>query len=294
MIVFPNCKINLGLRILRKRTDGYHDLETIFYPLPFYDVLEVIPDDLSQTKGLMEDAGYKIPDADYDQNNFSIQFSNSGFAIHGNINDNLCIKAFNLLKNDFPQLPPIKMHLHKAIPAGAGLGGGSADAAFTLALLNEKFELNLSIDQLVSYALQLGSDCPFFIINQPCFATGRGQILEQIIIDLTAYKFIIVNPGIHINTANTFSAITPALTARSVKEIIQQPVETWKNELFNDFEKTVFKQHPEIEGIKNKLYEAGAFYASMSGSGSTVYGIFEKKLVPSLNFLPNYLIKELI
>ncbi|MGZ8556942.1 MAG: 4-(cytidine 5'-diphospho)-2-C-methyl-D-erythritol kinase [Chitinophagaceae bacterium] len=282
MIVFPNCKINLGLRILRNRTDGYHDLETVFYPLPFYDVLEVIPD-----------AGNKIPDPGSDQNKSSVLFSRSGFVINGNTGDNLCIKSVNLLKHDFPQLPRIQMHLHKVIPAGAGLGGGSADAAFTLSLLNKQFQLNLSTRQLINYALQLGSDCPFFIINQPCFAAGRGEILEQITIDLSAYKFIIVNPGIHISTSAAFSGITPALPPKSVMDIIQQPIETWKNELINDFEKIVFKQHTEIETIKNKFYASGAVYSSMSGSGSTVYGIFEKSVITQFDFPSSYFIKEI-
>lgn len=282
MIVFPNCKINLGLRILHKRADGYHDLQTVFYPLPLCDVLEII-----------QDAGNGMRDAANNQNESFIQFSNSGFSINGDPDDNLCIKAYNLLKKDFPQLAEIQMHLHKAIPAGAGLGGGSADAAFTLRLLNEKFNLDLSTDQLISYALQLGSDCPFFIINKPCFATGRGEILEPISIDLSSYKFIIVNPSIHISTANAFSGITPALPTKSVKEIIQEPIETWKNELVNDFEKTVFSQHPEIGAIKKKLYDGGALFASMSGTGSTVYGIFEKASGTEFNFPSNYFVKEI-
>ena len=296
MIVFPNCKINLGLRILNKRTDSYHDLETVFYPLRLNDILEVILDTgykMPDTVDQMQDAGYRMLDEKNDENKSSIQFTSSGFSINGNIGDNLCIKAFNLLKNDFPQVLRIQMHLHKAIPAGAGIGGGSADAAFTLSLLNKIFQLNLSTRQLINYALQLGSDCPFFIINQPCFATGRGEILEKIKIDLSAYKFIIVNPGIHINTANAFLGISPALPAKSVKEIIQQPIETWKNELINDFEKTVFKQHPEIELIRKKLYECGAVYSSMSGSGSTVYGIFEKDSAAKFNFPSSYFIKEI-
>ena len=289
MIVFPNCKINLGLRILRKRADGYHDLQTVFYPLPLYDVLEVIRD----TGYGMRDTGYRMRDAGNNQKESFLQFSNSGFSIDGNPDDNLCIKAYNLLKKKFPQLAGIQMHLHKAIPAGAGLGGGSADATFTLRLLNEKLNLDLSTDQLMSYALQLGSDCPFFIINKPCFATGRGEILEPTTIDLSSYKFIIVNPGIHISTANAFSGITPALPAKSVKEIIQQPIGTWKNELVNDFEKTVFNQHPEIGAVKKDLYDGGALYASMSGTGSTVYGIFEKANEMKFNFPSNYFIKGL-
>ena len=275
MIVFPNCKINLGLRILRKRTDGYHDLETVFYPIALYDVLEII-----------QDMGYGIRNTGDKEP--SLQFSGSGFLINGYPDDNLCVKAYNLLQIDFPQLPAIQMHLHKAIPTGAGLGGGSADAAYTLLLVNKQFQLNLSTNQLTNYALQLGSDCPFFIINKPCFATGRGEILEPIAIDLSAYKFIIVNPGIHISTANAFSDVTPALPAKSVKEIIQQPVETWKEELVNDFELPVFSQYPQIAEIKKLLYDNGALYASLSGSGSSVYGIFSKKKFPKLKWDKNY------
>lgn len=272
MILYPNCKINLGLHILCKRTDGYHDLETIFYPLPFYDVLETI-----ERKEIS-----------------SILFSSSGLQIDGKTTENLCVKAYHLLKKDFPQLPGVQMHLHKTIPAGAGLGGGSADATYTLVLLNKQFQLGLSTGQLISYSLQLGSDCPFFIINTPCFATGRGEIMEPVTVDLSAYKFVIVNPGIHINTAKAFSGITPALPVKSVKEIILQPVSTWKTELINDFEKNIFNNHPEIEAIKKKLYDTGAVYASMSGSGSTVYGLFEKETTIKTEFPSGYFIKELI
>ena len=272
MIAFPNCKINLGLRIASKRSDGYHDLETIFYPLPFCDILEIIHS--------TEDTAQPL-------------FSTSGMRVEGNKENNLCIKAYELLKKNYPSLPAVTIHLHKAIPPGAGLGGGSADASFTLKLLNEKFELNLSSDQLINYSLILGSDCPFFIINKPCFATGRGEILEEIKLDLSAYKFIIVNSGIHISTAEAFAGITPALPAKSLKEIIQQPIETWKAELVNDFEKNIFSQYPEIEEIKNKLYDNGAIYASMSGSGSTVYGIFKKNTRVDLRLPTHYFIKEL-
>ena len=185
------------------------------------------------------------------------------------------------------------MHLHKSIPLGAGLGGGSADAAFTLQLLNEKFELNLTAQQLMEYAAELGSDCPFFILNKPCFATGRGELLEEINIDLTAYKFIIVNPGIHINTGDAFVKLKPAIPPQSIKNIITTPVKNWKNELFNDFEKVVFKQYREIADIKDTLYKAGATYASMSGSGSTVYAIFQKDKKITLPFPDHYFIKEL-
>ncbi|HVT84866.1 MAG TPA: 4-(cytidine 5'-diphospho)-2-C-methyl-D-erythritol kinase [Chitinophagaceae bacterium] len=276
MLSFPNCKINLGLHILRKRTDGFHDLDTVFYPLPLKDALEVI----SNTEK------NKNPTA-------TISFTSSGSPIEIQTEENICVKAYHLLKKDFPQLPAIKMHLHKIIPAGAGLGGGSADGAFALQLLNEKFNLGLNTEQQKQYALQLGSDCPFFIVNVPCVATGRGEIMEEISLDLSGYKFVLVNPGIHINTAWAFSQITPTLPKRSVKEIIQQPIETWKHELINDFEIPVFKNYSEIKEIKDTLYRSNAVYAGLSGSGSTVFGVFAKETKTSFSFPAHYFIKEL-
>lgn len=250
MLSFPNCKINLGLNIIGQRGDGFHNLETIFLPIPLSDVLEIIPSDKTE-------------------------FTMTGLPINGN--DNLCIKAYNLIKRDFAGLPGIKMHLHKVIPVGAGLGGGSADAAFALQLLNEIFKLNLKTEQLLEYALQLGSDGPFFIIDKSCFATGRGEILEPVHIDLTNYKILIVNPGIHIDTKWAFSKIIPQERKVAVKEIVTQPIETWKAQLQNDFEIPVFTEYPAIEKIKSNLYELGAAYASLSGSGSSVYGLFSKE-----------------
>lgn len=273
MIVFPNCKINLGLNILRKRSDGYHDLETVFYPLPLTDVLEIIE--------------YKNH-----TRTPSIPFTITGLPVKGEAASNLCIRAYKLLKKDFQNLPHIQVHLHKVIPTGAGLGGGSADAAFTLLLLNDLFRLKISHEQLIDYAAQLGSDCPFFIINKPCFAKGRGEKLEALNIDLSNYKFIIIHPNIHIDTGRAFLNITPALPTRSLKEIIASPIHTWKDELINDFEKVIFPDHKEIAAIKEKLYQAGAIYASMSGSGSTVYGIFEKQSQPELQFPGTYFVKE--
>lgn len=272
MIVFPNCKINLGLRVLRKRNDGYHDLESVFYPIPLCDVLELVRAAEPST---------------------GLRFSTSGTVIEDNGGNNLCVKAYKLLQKHHPDLPAAMLHLHKAIPTGAGLGGGSADAAFTLKLLNEKFRLQLTAYQLIDYAAQLGSDCPFFIINKPAFAESRGEILETISLDLSIYKFVVVNPGIHISTAKAFSRITPALPAKSPKEIIQQPIETWKDDLINDFEKPVFHEYPEIETIKNNLYDSGALYAAMSGSGSTVYSIFRKEANVSLDFPSHYYLREL-
>lgn len=270
MIVFPNCKINLGLRVLRKRSDGYHDLETVFYPLPFTDILEIIP-------------AHQAP----------LSFTTSGLSVTGSPGDNLCVKAYELVKKDFPALPAMQIHLHKAIPAGAGLGGGSADAAFMLQLLNKKAGLGLSQSQLLRYAAQLGSDCAFFILNTPCFATGRGEELAPISLDLSDWQFILVNPGIPVSTAQAFAGISPAVPATSIRDIIHQPVNTWKNELINDFETSVFRHYPAIASVKEELYRQGAVYASMSGSGSTVYGIFPKDAIVVTSFPEHYLVKHL-
>ena len=290
MIVFPNCKINLGLHILNKREDGYHNLETVFYPVQLRDALEVVRRD---------DGRQMTDDTHHSPLSTHISFSSTGLTITGDEANNLCIKAYHLLKKDFPALPPVQMHLHKAIPMGAGLGGGSADGAFALKLLNEKFQLGLSTQQLIDYALQLGSDCPFFIVNKPCYATGRGEKLETVELDLSAYHFAIVNPGIHVNTGWAFAQLNSNGSGRSFdssqdehpdpKSIIQQPIETWKDQLINDFEEPVSKAHPEIATIKQQLYDAGAVYASMTGSGSTVFGIFEEN--PVLKFPENYLYK---
>lgn len=269
MILFPNCKINLGLNIIAKRSDGFHDVETVFYPLMIQDVVEVVQSNPQQT------------------NQNDIQFSSSGLAIDGEEENNLCIKAYRLLQKHFA-LPAIQMHLHKNIPMGAGLGGGSADGAFTLQLLNQKFGLNIPQEQLIQYALQLGSDCPFFIINQPCFATSRGEVMSNVQLDLSAYQILIINPAIHINTGWAFSNITPQQPKKSIREIILQPISTWKNELVNDFEEPVSTQHPAISSIKKQLYASGALYACMTGTGSTVFGIFDKNTVPSLSFPSSY------
>lgn len=272
MISFPNCKINLGLHITGKRADGFHNLETVFYPVSLQDALEL-----------------QTASSSFDET----EFTSSGLPVAGNPADNLCVKAYQLLKKDYPQLPPVKVHLHKAIPMGAGLGGGSADASFMLKMLNKKFQLNLSTGQLINYALQLGSDCPFFIINKPCFATGRGEVLEEITTDLAAYSIILVNPSIHINTGWAFTQISPALPAKSVKEIVCQPVETWKTELRNDFEIPVSKAHPAVKAIKDTLYENGAIYAAMSGSGSTLFGIFDRQNNFTYPATENYFIKRI-
>jgi 4-diphosphocytidyl-2-C-methyl-D-erythritol kinase len=251
VVVFPNCKINLGLHIVRKRPDGYHDLETVFYPFLLKDALEVVRSE-------------------------KFNFQLSGLPVAGTIENNLCVKAYNLLKSDFSELPPVSIHLHKAIPMGAGVGGGSADGAFMLTLLNNKFRLNLSEEQLISYALKLGSDCPFFIINKPCFASGRGENLTPVPLDLSSYKIVLINPGIHVSTKEAFSKLTPSIPNKSILDVIKQPIINCKEELKNDFEETVFELFPAIQMVKKRLYEKGAIYAAMTGSGSSVFGIFDQ------------------
>jgi 4-diphosphocytidyl-2-C-methyl-D-erythritol kinase len=283
MLSFPNAKINLGLNIIRKREDGYHDLETVFYPVEFKDALEGIQLGVGSRESgvgsLESGAGSGEP---------GVAFSSSGLTVSGDIKDNLCVKAWELLKKDFPDLPGLQMHLHKIIPMGAGLGGGSADGAFALMMINRLCKLQLSEQQLANYALQLGSDCPFFISNQPCFAGSRGEKLQPVAIDLSGHHFVIVNPGIHISTANAFSQITPRKPERSIIDIIKLPIAQWKELLVNDFEESAGNMHPEITNIKKELYNHGAVYASMTGSGSSVFGIFKGQPIPGFQFNPNW------
>jgi len=277
MLFFPNCKINLGLRILRRRTDGYHDLETIFYPLPLRDALESIrlqPEE-------------PAPDHLEDEP----RFTSYGHPIPGDPNNNLCLKAWRLLKIDYPDLPPTHIHLFKNIPIGAGLGGGSADGAWTLKALDTQFHLGLDQERLLRYAAQLGSDCPFFILNTPSLGGGRGEQLTPVNLDLSDYTFVLVDPGIHISTAQAFSLCTPAENPIPLTTIITRPINTWRNLLINDFEQPVFQLHPELEEIKPTLYAHGALYASLTGSGSSFFGIFPKDQAPErpdFHFSYNY------
>jgi len=256
MIQFPNCKINLGLSILEKRTDGFHTLETVFYPVAINDLLEITSISGNQ--------------------NELVEFTCSGNPIPGDISGNLCVKAYHLLKADFPQLTAVKIHLHKKIPIGAGLGGGSSDGAKALLILNDLFKLKLTSKQLLHYAAKLGSDCPFFIINEACHATGRGEIMHPIPLHLATYTIALIHPGIPISTGWAFQQITPSNKEKTIAAIIQQPIATWKNELINDFEIPVFKAHPSMSLIKNYLYDQGAIYASLSGSGSSIFGLLPK------------------
>lgn len=254
MQAFPNAKINIGLNITEKRPDGYHNLETVFYPIGLCDILDI-----------------QVSDACSDYS-----FSGSGIAIAGDPEDNLIIKAYRLLQEEF-NLAPIDISLIKQIPFGAGLGGGSSDAAFTLKILNELFQLQLSVDQLENYAVKLGADCPVFIQNKAVFATGIGNIFKPSELSLAGYFLILVKPDIHISTPEAYSLVTPMQPTTSLQEDILKPVSEWKNLIKNDFEISVFTKYPAIADIKQELYESGAIYASMSGSGSSVYGLFEKE-----------------
>lgn len=270
MLAFPNCKINLGLRILRKRADGYHDLSTVFYPVHLKDILEVLPTEST-----------------------SPQCHVTGIPLAGDPASNLCIKAWQLLKKDFPRLPVIECWLHKIIPTGAGLGGGSSDGAYMLKMLNQHYALGIEKEQLLNYALQLGSDCPFFLQNTPCCAGSRGELLEPVALNLAGYYFTLVYPGIHIPTGWAFQQVTPhEEDATVLSSIIRLSPEQWRNTLINDFEGPIALAHPEIALIKKKLYDAGAVYASMSGSGSSVYGIFKAPSSLQDAFPPHYFLRE--
>lgn len=252
MVVFPHCKINLGLQIISKRDDGYHNIETCFYPVPWTDILEIIKAD-------------------------TFAFSCSGISIPGKEEDNLCIKAYQLLRNDFG-LSPVHIHLHKVIPTGAGLGGGSSNAAFALRALNSIFDLKLSGQQLREYASRLGSDCSFFIEDKPMLGTGRGEELSSASVSLKGLFLVLVKPEIHISTAEAYAGINPQTPTISLSDIFASPVTDWKNALINDFERSVFEKHPAISSIKHSLYNQGALYASMSGSGASVFGIFNSSV----------------
>ena len=252
MIAFPNAKINLGLNITSKRADGYHNIESCFYPIPFCDALEIIKSE-------------------------RFCFHSYGLNIPGDSSNNLCVKAYQLLNKDF-SLSPVEIHLLKAIPMGAGLGGGSADGAFTLRMLNELFDLKLTTGQLEQYALELGSDCPFFIQNKPMIAKGRGEQLQPFEVDLKGLYLAIHNPGIHISTKEAYDGIIPKKPEKSVQNILSKPTMDWKYLLINDFESSIFPNHPEIATLKGSMYKAGAIYSSMTGSGSTVFGIFDGEI----------------
>jgi len=250
MVSFPHCKINLGLNVVSKRPDGFHNVETCFYPVPRTDILEIIPSS-------------------------EFLFTQSGISVPGIQDDNLCIKAYQLLKKDFG-IGNVKMHLHKITPLGAGLGGGSSDAAFALRLLNSIFDLKLSTEHLKKYASQLGSDCSFFVEDIPMMGTGRGEILSPATTRLIGLYLVLTKPDVHVSTAEAYSGIVPQKTGFSIAEILKLPIAEWKSKLKNDFEKSIFEKYPLISDLKEKMYSCGAAYAGMSGSGSSVFGLFEK------------------
>jgi len=250
MVVFPISKINLGLNILRKRKDGYHDISTCFYPVPYTDILEILPGKGETT------------------------FAATGLAIPGYANDNICIKAWELVDQKHG-IGPVRIHLHKIIPTGAGLGGGSSDAAYTLKVLNDLFELRLTTELLAQYALELGSDCPFFIEGKPVLASGRGEMFESTNFSLSGYYLVLLYPAVHVSTAMAYAGVKPGEPIQTLRSILgDMPVDSWRGAIKNDFEESVFEKFPKLSTLKQVLYEAGALYASMSGSGSSVYGIF--------------------
>jgi len=269
MLVFPKAKINLGLRVTGKRSDGYHDIETVFYPVNLCDVLELVAD----SKGAERDT-----------------LTLTGFELPGSKEDNIVLRAVSRLREVFP-IPLLRIHLHKSIPSGAGLGGGSSDAAFMLRAINRTFGLSLSVDELKEIAAGLGSDCPFFIDCQPAFASGKGEILSPVGDVLAGFYTVLINPGISVSTKEAYKNCTPSKPGKSLQELITSPVAEWKDLIVNDFEKTVFLIHPQIKSIKQVLYSSGAIFSSMSGSGSTVYGIFYEKPAIPVN-LRKYVIYE--
>ncbi len=264
MIRFPNAKINIGLNITRRRADGYHDIETVFYPIGWKDALEIVPSE---------------------QSNEGCSYHGSGLNIDCSPEKNLVFKAYALLKNDFP-LPPVDIYLHKVIPYGAGLGGGSSDAASMLLLLNEWANLGLTLDELAVYASKLGADCSFFIYNKPLFAQGIGNLFEPLELSLAGYYLVLVKPPVFVSTAEAYASVTPTLPEVSLKELLKMPVREWKGRVNNDFEESVFARSPLIREIKEQLYLSGALYASMSGSGSSVYAIFAQE--PDIKYLFEY------
>ena len=252
MITFPNAKINLGLDVVEKRPDGYHNLETVFYPIPLHDILEITRSE-KETSFTMYNAKFE-----------------------GSDNDNLVVKAYRLLADEY-KMPNVCISLYKNIPTGAGMGGGSADAAFALKMLNEIAGLNLDDEKLEEYAARLGADCAFFIKNRPAYATGIGNILTPIECDLSGYYMVVIKPEIHISTKEAYALVNPQHPEHALEGIIRKPVEEWKDLMKNDFEKSVFAKYPDLKELKEKLYELGALYASMSGSGSAFFGIFKEE-----------------
>lgn len=252
MLVFPNAKLNLGLYITERRPDGFHSLESVFVPLPWTDALEILPAPAGAATSI----------------------TLTGRPIPGAPATNLCLRAYELLQADFPQLPPAQLYLHKVVPIGAGLGGGSADAAFALKATNELFGLDLSAEALENYARRLGSDCAFFVQNKPVLAIEKGDVFEEINLNLAGVGCVVVYPNLHISTGEAYARIVPQLPKHPLREALAQPMSTWRDTVSNDFETALTPAHPVLAELKQQFYDAGATYASLSGSGSAVYGLW--------------------
>ena len=254
MLTFPNAKLNLGLYVTERRPDGFHTLESVFLPLPWTDALELLPAPTGQPATSITLTGRPIPDAPV---------------------TNLCVRAYELLQADFLRLPPVQIYLHKMVPIGAGLGGGSADAAFTLKAANELFRLTISVEKLEDYARRLGSDCAFFIRNKPVLAVGKGDVFEEIDLNLVGTGCVVVYPNLHVSTAEAYARIVPKPPAHPLRAALAQPLATWRDTVSNDFEMALAPAHPVLAQVKQQLFAAGADYASLSGSGSAVYGLWK-------------------
>ena len=296
MIAFPNAKINIGLNVVAKRTDGYHDIETVFYPVLLQDALEIKPMrplDPAQLRKRLEAGLLVQPDDAFmpyrlfpkreDIPCCSLEMTGNEFPFKAA--DNLVVKAYLLLQQDF-DLPSIDIKLHKHIPSGAGLGGGSSDCAFMISLLNRRFNLRMRQSMMERYAARLGSDCAFFISNTPSIATGRGEILNSISLSLKGYTILLVKPEESVSTAEAYAGVTPHKPDISLADAVMRPVCEWKDCVFNDFEPSVFAKHPLLGEIKQKLYDLGADYAAMTGSGSTIYGLFRQPLDNPADLFP--------
>ncbi len=260
MITFPIAKINLGLNVVEKRADGYHNLQTVFFPVPLLDALDV------------QEMGTEFP------SQYDCDLKVSNIHIDGDEQRNLVVRAYNLLKQDFPDMPRVHAHLYKGIPTQAGMGGGSSDCGFMITLLNKMFNLGLSDEQMIQYAARLGADCAFFILNKPCYAEGIGEKLQPIQLSLSGWYLSLVRPDIPVSTREAFALIKPHYPEFNCKEVVQLPVEEWRGKLTNDFEDSVFAVHPELGAVKDRLYELGATYAAMSGSGSTLFALSKQPL----------------
>ena len=260
MITFPIAKINLGLNVVEKRADGYHNLQTVFFPVPLLDALDV------------QEMGADFP------SQYDCDLKVSNIHIDGDEQRNLVVRAYNLLKQDFPDMPRVHAHLYKGIPTQAGMGGGSSDCGFMITLLNKMFNLGLSDEQMIQYAARLGADCAFFILNKPCYAEGIGEKLQPIQLSLSGWYLSLVRPDIPVSTREAFALIKPHYPEFNCKEVVQLPVEEWRGKLTNDFEDSVFAVHPELGAVKDRLYQLGATYAAMSGSGSTLFALSKQPL----------------